>query len=298
MSDDPFVFGLDLGGTRLKAVVATPDGTELARRTVLTGGDDWQEQVKQAIDALRAELGEPAAIGVAAPGLPAADRRSIAHMPGRLPGLEGWNWGEALGAIHDVPVMNDAQAALLGEIWQGAAKGEENVILLTLGTGVGGAAMVDGNILRGHLSRAGHFGHITVNSRGPVDDFQTPGSLELALGNFSLGQRSGGKFSATSDLVAAMAAGDLLANEIWERMMTDLGAGVTSLINVLDPAVVVIGGGIAEAGETLFEPLRARLDEFEWRPQGAAVRLARAELGDWAGALGAARSALLSLSSS
>ena len=117
----------------------------------------------------------PGWIGVAAPGLPARDGRSIAFMPGRLPGLEGLDWATFLHASCDVPVLNDAQAALVGETWCGAAKGVRNALLLTLGTGVGGAAIVDGRVLHGHLGRAGHLGHVSLDPAGPLDIVNTPG---------------------------------------------------------------------------------------------------------------------------
>src|SRR5207249_2187105 len=127
-------------------------------------------------------------------GLPARDGRSIASMPGRLAGLEGLNWQQWLGLAKPVPVFNDAQAALLGEVWLGAAKGAANAVLLTLGTGVGGAAMVDGRVLRGHLGRAGHLGHVALDPDGPGDIVNTPGSLEDAIGEHTLTVRSRGGF--------------------------------------------------------------------------------------------------------
>src|SRR5204863_9314343 len=127
-----------------------------------------------------------AAVGVAAPGLPSRDGGSITYMPDRLPGLEGLNWQEWLGLDAPVPVFNDAQAALLGEVWIGSAKGATNVVLLTLGTGVGGAAMVDGRVLRGNLGRAGHLGHVSLNPEGALDIVNTPGSLEDSIGDHNL----------------------------------------------------------------------------------------------------------------
>jgi glucokinase len=231
--------------------------------------------------------GQPAAIGVAAPGLPSRDERRIASMPGRLAGLEGLDWQEFLEFGKPVRVLNDAHAALLGEVWLGAARSMRDVVLLTLGTGVGGAVLSDGRLLRGHLGRAGHLGHISIHADGPPDIVNTPGSLEDAVGNHSLNARSGGRFQSTADLVAAVKAGDAHAAEIWRKTIRDLAAGITSLINVLDPEAVVVGGGIAEAGDDLFLPLRAEFDRVEWRPTGVRVPVLRATLGDWAGACGA-----------
>jgi glucokinase len=284
----PWILGLDLGGTRLKALCLTTDGIEIARATAPSDGDDWKKSVKQCVDQLFETHGAPAAIGVAAPGLPAKDGRSIAHMPGRLQGLVDLDWQEFLGFHKPVPVLNDAHAALLGEVWLGAARSLNDVILLTLGTGVGGAALTNGKLLRGHLGRAGHFGHISIHADGLPDIVNTPGSLEDAVGNHSLLSRSGGGFHSTADLVAAVKAGDPQAAAIWQTTIRDLAAGIVSLINVLDPEAVLLGGGIAEAGDDLLLPLAAEMARVEWRPLGQGVPILRAALGEWAGAIGAA----------
>jgi glucokinase len=234
----------------------------------------------------------PSWIGVAAPGLAARDQRSIRHMPGRLAGLEGANWRKVLNVRHPVPVLNDAHAALLGEVWRGAARGKENVVLLTLGTGVGGAAMVDGRLLRGHLGRAGHLGHISLDPAGTPDIVRTPGSLEEAIGECSLHTRTRGRFASTEDLVAASCRNQPRALALWLKSVQALAAGMVSLINVLDPEVIVIGGGISKAGPSLFKPLNQFLGRFEWRPGGARVRVVPARLSDRAGAFGAAWNAI------
>ena len=288
MNDRNYLLGLDLGGTRLKALAITPDGVELSRETAPSDGADWRKNVLDCVARIRDRFGPPLAIGAAAPGLAAADERCIAFMPGRLPGLEGLDWTDFLQSSTPVPVLNDGHAALLGETWRGAARNECDVILLTLGTGVGGAVLSDGRLLRGHLGRAGHLGHITLDAGGATDIVNTPGSLEDAVGNHSLAARSHGRYSSTDQLVRDAASGDAEAQTIWNRMIRDLAAGIASLVNVLDPALVLLGGGIAEAGEALLDSLSTELARFEWRPNGQKVRLARTQLGDWAGAYGAA----------
>ena len=130
----------------------------------------------------------------------------IAYLPGRLEGLEGLDWTTFLKAPITIPVLNDAQAALLGEIWRGAALASKNVILLTLGTGVGGAAVVDGELLRGNIGRAGHLGHMSLDPDGPPDITGTPGSLEDAIGNHNIILRSGGRFHSTEVILAGTLA--------------------------------------------------------------------------------------------
>lgn len=294
--------GLDLGGTNIKGLALTVRGRILAEVMIPTGDARqaiWLDNVERALIQLQEMTRlKPMFIGVAAPGLAARNQRSIAFMPGRLPGLEGLDWQKHLKVSHPVPVLNDAQAALLGEVWRGAARGLRNVLLLTLGTGVGGAAMVDGHLLQGHLGRAGHLGHISLDPQGPPDITRTPGSLEDAIGDATVRMRSRGRFASTRQLVAASRRGDASARRVWLASVRALAAGIASLINVLDPEAVVLGGGMAQAGSALFQPLRKFLNQFEWRPGDARVRIVPAELGERAGAFGAAWHALQASESS
>src|SRR5947208_6830290 len=291
-----YAIGIDLGGSSIKAVAVMPAGEVLARHTLEFDADktmEWAENIRALVQQLQQERGGPAGgIGVSAPGLAAADGRSIACMPERLQGLEGLDWTKFLGAPKMVPVLNDAHAALLGEAWVGAARGFENAIMLTLGTGVGGAAMVDGRLLRGHIGRAGHLGHASLDPDGPPDCAGTPGSLEVAIGNCTIQDRSGGRFHTTHDLIAAHLKGDAEASAIWLKSIKALAAAICSFINILDPQAVIIGGGIARAGKELFEPLEQFLDPIEWRPVGQRAKILPAQLGEFAGAFGAASNAV------
>ncbi|MGV3532718.1 MAG: ROK family protein [Chthoniobacteraceae bacterium] len=283
--------GIDLGGTQIKAVVLDRNGGVLQRERVETGDSDaqpWAERIGT-IAAKYSEL----PVGLSAPGLAARDRRSIAYMPGRLAGLENLDWTEYLDRGPLVPVTNDAHASLLGEAWIGAAAGLRDVMMLTLGTGVGGAIISDGRLLRGVIGRAGHLGHICLDVTGPPDIVGTPGSLEDFVGNHSVSTRSGGKFATTHELIAAYRDGDSFAGELWLRSIRALACGLVSLINVVDPEAVIIGGGIAQACAALFDPLTRELDALEWRPGGHQVQIIPAQLGEWAGAIGAAREAIL-----
>ena len=297
MSATRYVLGIDLGGTHVKGIVVDEAGRVLAEDGRATGDGveaAWRDNVRSVVAGLRERSPEIAAAGLCAPGLASADETMIVSMPGRLKGLEGLDWSDELGL--PTVVLNDAHAALLGEVWLGAARGGTNVLMVTLGTGVGGAALVDGRLLRGHLGRAGHVGHISLNPDGAPDIVRTPGSLEDAIGDCSVRERSGGRFATTRELVAAVAAGDGAARDVWERSVRALGAGLASLINVLDPQVIVLGGGIVTAGEALFTPLAAALDDMEWRIGSAKVALVPATLGAQAGAFGAAQRALQKVS--
>jgi glucokinase len=305
-----YALGIDLGGSSIKAAAVAPDGRILVRRVVEFDSNgahcqdgalgeralprsnsdetDWARKIRELSHQLEQELGPITSIGLSAPGLAARDERSIAYMPGRLRGLEGLDWAGFLERHQPVKVLNDAHAALLGECWLGAAAGQQNAFMLTLGTGVGGAAMVDGKLLRGHLGRAGHLGHICLALDGASDITGTPGSLELMIGNCSIAERSRGRFSSTHELIAAHLKGDPEASAVWLRSVKALAGAVASLINVLDPEAVIIGGGIARAGDALFSPLTEFLDPIEWRPGGHRVKLLPATLGEFAGAIGAA----------
>ena len=291
-----YAIGLDLGGTNIKGLAVTTSGKVLAEINVPTadaGDRAWVGNVERARVYLRKRIGkEPDFTGLAAPGLAARDHRSIAFMPERLQGLENLVWQEYFDVSHPVPVLNDAQAALLGEVWRGAARGSSNVILLTLGTGVGGAAMIDGRLLHGHLGRAGHFGHLSLDPQGALDITGTPGSLEDAIGDATIRKRSQGRFDSTRGLTNAVRRGNREAVRIWKDSVRNLAAASASLINILDPEVVILGGGIARAGAILFRPLKEFLNQFEWRPGGSKARTVTAKLGDRAGAFGAAWNAI------
>ena len=310
-----YAIGIDLGGTDLKTVVVDEQGEILDRHSTLSMGSFqaaadamcestraitgmppqepiWKKLVQEAVAYYQKEQGgAAAAIGVAAPGLVAVDGRSIAMLPGRLPGLEGLDWTSFLRREKGVPVLNDAQAALRGEAWRGAAASFRHAILLTLGTGVGGAILADGRVLRGAIGRAGHFGHVSIEESPERSIVGTPGALELAIGNCSLSERGDGRSPSTLALIKAHRAGDHLATEIWEKSVRDLGRALVGFINILDPEAIIIGGGIARAADDLFGLLAAELDKFEWRPNGHRVKILPAALGEWAGALGAAKNA-------
>jgi glucokinase len=207
--------------------------------------------------------------------------------------LEDIDFKAEMGRRLGVPVTidNDANAACLAEARIGAARDAQHMVMLTLGTGVGGAILSEGRILRGHAGRAGHLGHLCLDPFGAPDIVGTPGSLEDWIGNHNIAQRTAGRFATTHALIAAFAAGDPTAREFWLRAVRGLACALVSLINILDPEAVILGGGIAQAGEALFSPLQHELETLEWRPTGTRVRLLPAQLGEWAGALGAAHAA-------
>jgi glucokinase len=291
-----YAIGIDLGGTNIKAVAANEAGEVLGQSDAETrddGGVAWAGRTRALIEALEGRIGHPAGcFGIASPGMVARDGRSMASVSGHLESLQGFDWFDFLQTERKVFLINDAHAALLGEVWKGAAAGARDALLITLGTGVGGAILTGGRLLIGNLGRGGHLGHICLDVDGEPDSLGVPGTLEEAIGNRTLAKRSDGLFTSTKQLVAAHVAGDPNASRIWLRSVYQLACAVTSLINVIDPEVVIIGGGVARAGESLFGPLNLYLDQIEWRPEGSRVRVLPAALGNIAGAIGAARGAM------
>lgn len=286
--------GIDLGGTQIKSArIELPTGRLLATAMAATNDGrssgsepEFATAIRDLVQMHEAEEGCPAAVvGISAPGLADRSGSCIRYMPGKLSGLENLVWTDFLQ--RPACCLNDAHAALMGEIWQGAAKAKQNVVMLTLGTGVGGAVVCNGRLLLGQTGRAGHLGHLSVDMEGPADCTGIPGSLEFALGNGSLAQRTRGKFTMTRDLISAMDAGDASACDIWNRSIKALAVTVAGLINTFDPELVLIGGGIANAWPHIEPGLIHWLTRFEWRPGGHRVPVLHASLGEWAGCYGA-----------
>ena len=286
--------GIDLGGTRIKgAAFELSGGALLHEETAPTRDGDSRNGIPAFVEEIRGlvslfetrESRESVVIGLSSPGFADAAARRILSMPGRLEGLEGLDWPDALG--RSVAVLNDAHAALMGEIWQGAAAGVDDVILLTLGTGVGGAIVTGGKLLRGRFGKAGHLGHCSLDLHGQPDICGMPGTLEDMIGNHNVAERTGGRYPSTAELVDAVRAGEEFAEEAWDCSMRSLGVSIASFVNVLDPELVLIGGGISEAWDQIEGPLKRWMGEFEWRPGGGQVEIRRALLGPMAGAYGA-----------
>jgi glucokinase len=205
--------------------------------------------------------------------------------------LEGLRWCDTLH--RNAWVLNDAHAATLGEYWLGAARGFSNVLVLTLGTGVGGGVVLNGELFQGTSGRAGHLGHISLDRYGSPDIVGMPGSLEDCIGNHNLSERSGGRFTSTAELLVAVGKEDFYAMECWEKSVYGLAVGIASLINCFDPEIIVLGGGISVCQAPLFDLLREKLEKVEWKPTGVGVPIVGAKLGEFAGAVGAARFAAL-----
>lgn len=299
--------GVDIGGTKLLAVRLEPDGGVVADRRVDAPrtGDELVADVLAS--ARRLAAGEPASIGVGVPGLVDATGRLV--FAPNLSTAAGTDLGDALRAAAPgcrVWVGNDATAACWAEHQLGAGTASDDMLMVTLGTGIGGGIISGGRLVEGANRFAGEFGHMVVNPAGPQCPCGKKGCWERYASGSGLGMLgrelavAGGAHEVTAraggdpekvkgeHVTAAAAEGDGPALEIMRRFAWWVALGLANLTNLLDPAVIVVGGGLVEAGEVLLEPTRQAFEELV---EGAAVRppvkIVAAALGSRAGAVGA-----------
>jgi glucokinase len=281
--------GVDLGGTRIKTVAVDGKGGLLYQEYTPTndGNENWKQTIRSSVEQAKGAIGvNEFVVGISAPGIPDQSNEVIEFMPGRLHGLENFNWTGFLDKR--TWVLNDAVAALMAEATLGVARERKNAVLLTLGTGVGGAILIDGKPYQGSFQKAGHIGHISMNCEEPADITGMPGSLEDAIGNCTIHKRSMGRFKDTHSLLEAYRKGDHFARWIWLTSVRKLAVAIASISNMISPECVILAGGITEAGNDLIEPLDSFLSVYEWRPGGNKVEVVKAQFNDMAGAIGAA----------
>lgn len=283
--------GIDLGGTNVKGILMREDGEILKQHYIPTKDDaegKWRENVLEMVNFLKDFQQKPIdIIGLSAPGLANADNTCIAHLPNRLLGLENFIWEEYFGT--KTLVLNDAHAALMAEAKFGIMEGYKHAVLLTLGTGVGGGIMINGQLYQGLSQMAGHLGHISLNANDDeLSILGMAGSLEYAIGNCSIERRSMGRFQSTHELVNAYSRGDSFATWLWLDSVRKLAIAIASLINALSPEIIVLAGGITTAGDALFQPLHEFIELFEFRPKGKTTLIKQAKFADLSGAIGAA----------
>lgn len=287
--------GIDMGGTNIKGVLVNETGAILHEAECATNEKQaawWKKAVAGMLLRLRQKAGgENTPVGLCAPGLASPNNDCIQLMPGRLEGLEHFVWTDYLKTR--TWVLNDAHAALMAEAKFGAGKGYRHIVLLTLGTGVGGGVMINGQLHQGLLNRAGHMGHVMLNADSDTCDITNmPASLEEAVGDCTIQRRSFGKFSSTRELVQAYKAGDTFAAYIWLHSVKRLAVALCAFINIISPEIIILGGGVAQAGDALLMPLNSFMDIFEWRHSGVRTPVVQAVFDEYAGAAGAAGFAL------
>ena len=284
------VIGIDLGGTAIKLGRFLKDGTCLESLTVATPQPSLPEAVLEAIAAAVTQLNsnkQCIALGVGTPG-PADPAGRIAKIAINLPGWRDIPLADWLEAKIGLPtvIANDANCAGLGEVWLGAGRRFRNLILLTLGTGVGGAIFLDGKLFTGHGSAAGELGLITLNPDGPPCNSGNQGSLEQYVSGQAV-RRVTGKEPAKLGKLAK--AGDKEALAFWQDYGRLLGAGLASLIYVLTPEAVVIGGGVSASAQFFLPAAWAEIERRVMFSSRVGLELLAAELGNQAGIVGAAK---------
>jgi glucokinase len=284
------VIGIDLGGTAIKLGSFLEDGTFAESLMVPTPQPSTPEAVVEAIAAAVKQLNQNnqcVAIGLGTPGPTDASGR-IAKVAINLAGWQDVPLADWLETKTGLPtiIANDANCAGLGEAWLGAGRKFKNLILLTLGTGVGGAIILNGNLFKGHRGAAGELGLITLNPEGPPCNSGNRGSLEQYL---SIGAiyRATGKEPVELGLLAK--AGDTEAIKFWENYGRLLGAGLASLIYVLTPEAIVIGGGISASAEFFLPATLAEIEKRVLPSSRVDLQVLTAELGNRAGIVGAAK---------
>jgi len=305
--------GIDLGGTNLRASLVTEEGEVQGRlRKPIDDPRDGEGVVNALVSMVRELSGDsnPAVIGIGAAG-PLDHVSGSMYSPPNLPGLNGMALGPLVEAGTGLPTFleNDANAAVYGEYCAGAGKGEAVFIGLTLGTGVGGGIILDGEVLRGRDGAAGELGHIVIDPAGLPCACKGRGHLEsyasarATASRFVEGLQEGKAvlppgFAKPLPEIEALDVFDLakgghaFAGEVLAESGRWLGIGIASLVAVFDPETVVLLGGMAGAFELLAPPLVKSLESLSIAPSGRRVQIVSGLLGDDAGVVGAASLAL------
>ena len=313
-----YIIGVDLGGTNIVVGAMPEDGSrQLAMRSQPTRSEHGAEAVSQLIgsmidETLWAVCAETGArredflgVGIGAPG-PLDRERGLVIVAPNL----GWRDYPLRDRVHDLVGLpstldNDANCATVGEWWRGAARGGRNVVGLTIGTGIGGGLVIDGKLYHGASDVAGEFGHTTIDSTGRRCKCGNYGCLEAYASGPAIADRARealweGANSTMLQLVGgdatlitaqtvydAAGQGDEIAREVVRDTARFLGTGIANLLNGLNPDVVVVAGGVTQAGEALFEPLRNEVKKRAFKPAVQACRIVPGALPGTAGVVGA-----------
>ncbi|KZE66416.1 glucokinase [Fictibacillus phosphorivorans] len=311
---EKWLVGVDLGGTTIKIAFITLDGHIVEKWEIPTnidqGGKNIVSDIAQSLQSKLDELSEPkeklAAIGMGAPGFIDMKTGFIYHAVNI--GWRDYPLKEELEKATglSVTVDNDANIAAIGEMWRGAGDGEGNLLMVTLGTGVGGGIIVNGHIMHGTNGMAGEIGHITsIPDGGAPCNCGRTGCIETiasATGISRISKEKALKDTTSSlykileqngeiqakDVAAAAEKGDQVAIETLEEVTFHLGLVIANLANSINPGKIVIGGGVSKAGNTLMKRLQERFEHFALPRVAEGAELKVATLGNDAGVIGGA----------
>lgn len=302
------VAALDIGGTKIAGALVDGDGALLLRAQRPTPAKEDAETVMGAVAAVLGDLAaSPLWPGVVAVGIGSAgpvDRAAGTVSPVNVPGWRGFPLVERVSrAVGGLPVdlVGDGAAITAAEHWRGAARGFGNALCMVVSTGVGGGLVLEGRLHTGPSGNAGHIGHISVDLDGDLCPCGARGCVERIASGPNIARRAleqgwtpGPDGDATAAAVAASArAGDPVAIASFERAAQALAAGIAATATLADLDIAVIGGGVAGAGEVLFDPLRRSLRDYATLSFVRRLTVAPARMGTDAGLVGAAAAALL-----
>ena len=304
------VLGIDIGGNQIRAGMVDPEGAILASRTIPTPADldTFLPSLQDAIRWLVESTELPSGVGVGCKGMIDPDTTRIETLRGPLHFLQGLRIVDLVGLPLEVPVFadNDARVALSGEMVWGAARGRENVLMLTLGNGVGGAALVNGRVLRGHSGVAGNMGHLTVNPHGAICSCGNRGCLETVFSARAIEAdaraavhrgcdsvltqlfRQQPQLASCRTVFQAAREGDEVALAIVSSAIYKLGAALAGLLHIFDPEIVILGGHVADAGTDLLVPLQDEVWNRSRGLLGRDVPIVEQQVADKSGIIGAA----------
>lgn len=292
--------GIDIGGTKIAIGLINEQGEVLAKSSLktdltLTPSDmlgQVADEVKKLADEQGVALQDLKGIGVGAPG-PLNTKTGTLTCP---PNLKSW-WGypvvERLGELLPVPIHmeNDATAATLAEKWVGAARDENHFIFITISTGIGAGIYLHGKLITGSTGNAGDAGFMIVHPQDPISQDNASGFWELLASGTAIARQASellGRDVTSKEAFDLAAQGDPVIGPLIERVYTYIGMGCVSLINLLDPSKIVIGGGVSQVGEPLFSAVRAYAAAHALNPSGRETLIVPAKLQQDAGLIGAA----------
>ena len=305
--------GIDVGGTNVKIALVDGDGKIIYSNSVPTyaqmGYEYTVNNIKQAIKDLMKETNTESkdiqGIGFDFPGQVDCKTGVVKNAP-NIPGWVNVPIAQMIEDEFHIPtrIDNDVRCAALGELKFGAGRGCENFVCITVGTGIGSGLVINGKVVRGAANAAGEIGHIKLQMEdGPLCGCGDSGCLEAFASGPSIVAMAqeylkGGKSAKFRELAGdgeitpyivakAAEAGDPVAKRIFEKMGYYIGMGLTSVINLLNPEKIIIGGGVAECGDLLLDPIRRTINDRAMKVQRESVEIVPAELGNSAGVIGA-----------
>ena len=309
-----YVIGVDLGGTKISTAISTIEGNILANVVLPTKAEEGETavlgRIVQSIDEVivgsSTSIDEIEAIGIGSPG-PLDAKKGIIITTPNLP-FKDYNLVQPLKEKYNSPgyLDNDANAAAIGEYMFGAGKGKESIVYFTVSTGVGGGAVLDGKVYRGHTSNALEIGHTTVDPNGPRCNCGNLGCLEAMSSGTAIAKK--GKEAVSTNVETSLKkydtvtsyevfkeaeAGDEVAKDIIDNALTYLGIGVANAIATFDPEMIIIGGGVSKAGDIVFDTVKKVVNKRCFKSMAESCEIVPAGLGSDAGVVGAVALAII-----